>query len=77
MTYDEAKVKILPYAVYKHYKGNYYEVLSVAKHAETNEPIVIYKDIKYHAIIWARPASMWFDEVKPGVKRFERWNEND
>ena len=73
MTYDEAKVKIRPYSVYKHYKGNYYEVLSVAKHTETNEPIVIYKDINYHGIIWARPASMWFDEVEPGVKRFERW----
>lgn len=75
MTYDEANVKILPYAVYKHYQGDYYEVLSVAKHFETNEPIVIYKDIKYRGIPWVLPASMWFDEVKPGVKRFERWNE--
>ena len=52
------------------YKGNLYEVLAIAQHSETNEPMVIYQDIEKRGSIWARPASMWFDEVKPGVKRF-------
>ncbi|MBR2208999.1 MAG: DUF1653 domain-containing protein [Synergistaceae bacterium] len=72
MTYDEARAKILPQAIYKHFKGNYYKVLAVAKHSETGEPIVIYQDAEKHGITWARPASMWFDEVVPNVKRFER-----
>lgn len=72
MTYNEAVVSIFPHALYKHFKGDVYEVLGIAKHSETLEPIVLYQNISYRGILWARPASMWFDEVAPGVKRFER-----
>ena len=72
MTYYDAKTKIPPYAIFRHFKGNLYEVLAIAQHSETNEPMVIYQDIEKRGIIWARPASMWFDEVTAGVRRFER-----
>lgn len=47
---------------YKHYKGNFYKVIGVAKHTETSEDLVIYRSLK-DEIIWARPLSMWNDEV--------------
>ena len=72
MTYHEAKTKIPVHAVFRHFKGNLYEVLAIAQDTETEEPIVIYQNVNKRGIIWARPASMWFDEVNEGVKRFEK-----
>lgn len=72
MSYDEAVTKIPVFAVYHHFKGNYYEVLAIAKHSETNEPFVVYQDMHKRGFTWIRPASMWLEEIAPGVKRFER-----
>lgn len=47
---------------YFHYKGGKYEVLSMAKHSETDEDLVIYKSIHFGSV-HARPLSMWFDTV--------------
>ena len=59
--------------IYRHYKGNEYELLFIAKHSETLEELVVYKAL-YNDSIWARPIKMWDEEVKLGnktVKRFE------
>ena len=59
---------------YRHYKGNTYKVLHIAKHSETLEDMVIYQDINAPDKIWARPASMWNDNIEidgKTVKRFE------
>lgn len=58
---------------YRHYKGNEYEVLYVAKHSETLEPMVVYRALYGDFGVWVRPASMWNETViKDGVeyKRF-------
>jgi hypothetical protein len=60
--------------VYKHYKGNRYEVIGFAKHIETMEDLVIYKAVSGNCETWARPLQMWSDEVEVDgktVKRFE------
>ena len=50
--------------VYKHYKGNFYEVIGIAKHSETLDDLVIYKPL-YESIseYWVRPISMWNEQV--------------
>lgn len=48
---------------YRHYKGNEYEVLFLARHSETEENMVIYKALYGEGQIWARPASMWNELV--------------
>lgn len=48
---------------YRHFKGNEYVVIGIAKHSETLEPMVIYQSICYPNELWARPASMWNDIV--------------
>lgn len=61
--HKDAIEKILP-GIYQHYKGNYYEMLYIARHSETLEPIVVYKALYGDGGIWARPASMWNETVE-------------
>ncbi|MCR5482179.1 MAG: DUF1653 domain-containing protein [Clostridia bacterium] len=59
---------------YRHYKGNEYEVLGMAKHSETLEDLVIYRALYGNHSLWARPAVMWNEKVTVNgkeVKRFE------
>lgn len=49
--------------IYKHYKGNIYEVIGIGKHSETLEELVVYRSIKNENEIWLRPISMWNEEV--------------
>ena len=60
--------------IYKHYKGNMYELLYIANHSETLEKMVVYKAMYGEGEIWVRPASMWDEEIEidgKTVKRFE------
>ena len=60
--------------IYRHFKGNEYEVLFTAKNSETTEEMVVYRALYGDGDIWVRPASMWDEEVeRDGVKykRFE------
>ena len=59
---------------YRHYKGNEYEVIGIASHSETLEPMVVYRALYGDNGLWVRPASMWSESVdtKEGPKvRFE------
>lgn len=49
--------------IYEHFKGNRYELLYVAKHSETLEPMVVYRALYGEGGIWVRPASMWTEHV--------------
>jgi len=63
-----------PLGVYRHYKGNHYEVLGFARHSETLEDMVIYKALYGERATWVRPLSMWDNPVEVNgktVKRFE------
>lgn len=74
MTYDEA-VATIPLGRYRHFKGNEYEVIGIARHAETEEAMVVYKALYGDGGVWCRPADMWNEEVtRDGVtyKRFEK-----
>jgi hypothetical protein len=48
---------------YQHYRGGFYEVITLATHSETQEPLVIYKSLLFGSV-YARPLSMWFDWVE-------------
>lgn len=71
MTFEEVKEKIVIGGVYKHFKGGFYKVLNLATHSETKEPMVVYQALYGDRAIWVRPATMWLEEVRPGVRRFE------
>ena len=48
---------------YRHYKGNDYDVLGVAKHSETDEEFVVYRALYGERGLWIRPAAMFLETV--------------
>ena len=50
--------------LYRHFKGNLYRLLYVAKHSETLEPMVVYQALYGDQGIWVRPAAMWNEPVE-------------
>ncbi len=48
--------------IYQHFKGNFYEVLMIAKHSETQEDYVVYQALYGKKGMWIRPLGM-FDEM--------------
>ena len=58
---------------YRHFKGNEYEVIAVAKHSETTEDMVVYKALYGEGGFWVRPASMWNETVERDGKVFNRF----
>lgn len=49
---------------YRHFKGKEYEVLGVASHSETLEPMVVYRALYGEGGLWVRPAAMWEERVE-------------
>ncbi|MDK4679727.1 DUF1653 domain-containing protein [Kingella negevensis] len=54
----------LPRGIYRHYKGNRYEVLHTAKHSETEEDLVVYRALYGDYGVWVRPLSMFTEMVE-------------
>lgn len=67
-----------PTGRYRHYKGGEYEVIGVARHSETLEPLVVYRALHKDSGLWLRPHAMFFGmlevEGRP-VRRFTRLSE--
>ena len=58
---------------YRHYKGNEYTVLGVAKHSETLEPMVVYRAEYGERGLWVRPAGMFAETVTVNGVRVPRF----
>lgn len=72
MTFEEAVQAIQP-GRYRHFKGNEYEVIGVARYSETEEPMVVYKALYGEGGLWVRPAEMWNETVERDGKRYMRF----
>lgn len=48
---------------YRHYKGHEYEVIAVARHSETLEPVVVYRALYGERGLWVRPYAMFVERV--------------
>ena len=59
--------------IYKHYKGNLYQVLGVARHSETEEAHVVYKTLYGDFSLWIRPLSMFTEMVEVGSEQVPRF----
>lgn len=64
--------EILP-GKYRHYKGNFYQVLFTARHSETEELMVVYQALYGERGMWVRPASMWNETVEKDGQTFRRF----
>ena len=55
---------------YRHYKGNLYQVESLATHSETEEKMVVYRPLYDKQALWVRPFTMFIDDVEvDGIKQ--------
>lgn len=50
--------------VYRHFKGNLYRLITVARHSETLEEMVVYQSLYGEGGYWVRPAAMWDEHVE-------------
>ncbi len=76
----DPKPAALPLGRYRHYKGNEYTVLGVARHSETRETLVVYRAEYGEHGIWVRPLEMFCETVSVGgqtVARFQYLGNTD
>ncbi len=59
--------------IYRHFKGNTYEVVDIAKHSETLEEMVVYRALYGEGGLWVRPLSMWDEIVEYNGKKVKRF----
>ncbi len=72
MQYEEA-VRAIPPGRYRHFKGNLYEVIAIARHSETLKPMVVYRALYGEGGVWVRPAEMWNEMITREGKTFQRF----
>ena len=68
-----------PPGLYRHYKGNLYEVVGTVRHSETLEPMTLYRALYGERGLWVRPAAMFLEEIAfQGVRqpRFDKVSES-
>ncbi len=66
--------RTIPQGIYRHYKGNLYQVLHTAQHSETEEALVVYRCLYGEYNVWVRPLTMFAESVEidgKSVARFE------
>ena len=59
---------------YRHFKGNIYKVLHIAKHSETLEDMVVYQAMYGERSIWVRPKEMFDESIERDGKVIRRFS---
>ena len=76
ISYEAAASSITP-GRWRHFKGKPYEVLGVARHSETEAPLVVYRPLYGEGGLWVRPAEMWNERVERGGESFVRFEKTE
>ncbi|WMJ23836.1 DUF1653 domain-containing protein [Paludicola sp. MB14-C6] len=58
---------------YRHFKGNEYRVIGLARHSETLEEMVVYQALYGEYGLWVRPLSMFLETVQRDGNTFQRF----
>ncbi|MCI5052767.1 MAG: DUF1653 domain-containing protein [Simkaniaceae bacterium] len=74
LEYSQEARSIEAGSFYTHFKGMEYKVLSVARHSETLEELVVYQALYGQRDIWVRPLKMFLEKVTIDGKSVSRFN---
>lgn len=55
--------KDLKPGIYRHYKGNHYQVIGIASHSETHEPLALYQKLYGDYGLWVSPLAMFMETI--------------
>jgi hypothetical protein len=70
---DKIGIMNLKKGIYRHFKGNFYEVLEVARHSETEEWFVVYRALYGEKGIWIRPLDNFCQTLERDGKKLPRF----
>ena len=59
--------------IYRHFKGNRYELIDFARDSETLETMVVDRALYGEGGLWVRPLSMWSEEIERDGQKFIRF----
>jgi len=59
--------------IYRHYKGNLYQVIEVATHSETQDQLVVYRTLYGDYSMWVRPLEMFEDSIRVDGQEVSRF----
>lgn len=75
---DTVDIPTIAPGEYVHYKNKRYEVIGVALHSETLEPMVVYRPLyETKATLWVRPYAMFLETVTVGGQTVPRFRKVD
>lgn len=74
---DLPALPVTPTGRFRHYKGGEYEVIGVARHSETLEPLVVYRPLYGAGGLWVRPHAMFFGSLEVDGKLRRRFEPAD
>ena len=63
----------IPQGIYRHYKGNLYQVLHTAQHSETEEALVVYRCLYGEYDVWVRPLAMFSETIMRDGQQIPRF----
>ena len=67
-----SEIHIKP-GIYRHYKGKDYQVYGIARHSETEEPLVVYRTLYGNFDLWVRPYEMFTENISVGGEQKPRF----
>ena len=67
-------MKTIPTGKYQHFKGNFYEVVAIARHSETEEEQVVYKALYGDKGLWVRPLNMFDETIERNGNTLKRFS---
>jgi len=68
-----AKYAHIPLGKYRHFKGNMYELIEIAHHSETQEPMAVYRALYGEKGLWVRPLEMFLESIERDGKQLQRF----
>ncbi|MDA1370569.1 MAG: DUF1653 domain-containing protein [Proteobacteria bacterium] len=63
----------IPRGNYRHFKGQCYELIDIALHSETQEPMAVYRALYGDHGLWVRPLEMFFETIERDGKTLQRF----